>query len=558
MNLLRIRSLAHFRMALAVLALSSAALADPLPDVLPYGQDDIPMSPSERVNQTSQRLMDLLGGRVKDPYVPNRVQTQSELGGCQLPFASKYIREGMADGDPQVRTASAQAAGQNGDKALIDDLKKLMQDKDARVRRQVVLSGAALGDSSVINIGLTDEDATVIAAAASVAGAEQSAKLAGALAGYPVGTQIAALKSLGRAGDARNADAAAALVGASVPVRAAAATALGQMKATARAGDVIKLLADDHPTIRRAALAAVAGVSGVAEGQKRSIAALADPETAVREDAAKLLKQTPTPDAIDALVSNLPAESSRLHKAALDALVAVGPPVIPTAEKMLADSSPRRREDALFILAALKSDAGFTTQVALLKDTDWRVVRQAAIALGRLGRKEASPALAEVAQKANDFSVAPGSADYKNAVDAVEQSIVACTMLGEASILPMCKKIAPVKTNPTLFRSAAVYAVGRMNEPGDKSVTSLLTRPMGDLEESSMVQFECIKALGHLKNPAALSYVGHDRESAKWMGDAHADWLSYWVRSRLSGKVEPLTPIQLTWTANSSIVPLSE
>ncbi len=544
--------------AIAVLTISaSVAPADELPEFLPYGLNTFPSTPVVRVNGTSPKLIDLLGQRVSNPYAPTRVQVQTELGATKLPAAAKFIRIGLTDADPQVRTAAAKSAGQVEDKSLMEDLRKLMKDKDARVRRQAVLSGAALGDQSVVNTGLDDEDATVIAAAVSVAGTEQAEKLAGALKNYPPATQVLAVKALGRSGEAKYADAVAALAGASVPIRAAVATALGQMKAVGRSAEVIKLLSDEHPTVRRSALIAVAAVGSEAEAQKRYIAALADEDRSVRESAAGLLQKSPTPDAIAALVGNLAEESARLHSAALDALLAIGQPVIPTAEKLLADADPRRREDASYLLGMLKSDARFEAHVALLKDSDWRVARQAAVSLVQIGRKDASPALAELARKATSLSIPETSPEYAAATQAVEQAIVACAMLGESSILPMCKTVMPVKTHAANIRTAAVYAIGRLSATGDKSVTGLLTKPMNDLEETSNVQFECVKAMGHLKLPAVMNLVGKDRESARWISDYYGDWMSHWIRCRMTGKVEPLSPLKESWSSSSSINPVS-
>lgn len=540
----------------AVLLASAVVSAEELPDVLPYGSKTLPSTPTERIDKTLPRMIDLLGERAGDPYAPTRVQMQTELGLTRRPAAAKYIKIGLTDPDPQVRAAAAKSAGLLGDKSLVGDLKKLIQDKDARVRREVVLSGAALGDTSAITAGLDDKDSTVVVAAVSVAEVEQAPKLAASLASYPPAMQIIAVNSLGRTGDAKYADAVASLTGSAVPLRSAVAVALGRMKAASRSADVIKLLGDEHPTVRRSALAAVAGVTSEAEGQKRFIVALADQDTPVRESAARLLQKSPTPDAIAALASNLSADSTRMHQAALDALVAIGQPVIPTAEKMLADASPRRREDASFILGALKSDAGFAAHLALLKDADWKVARQAAVSLGQIGRKDASPAMAELATKATTLTLPMTSPEYVDAAAAIEQAIASCAIFGEVSILPMCKTLLPEKTRASGIRSAAAYAIGRLSPMGDKSVVGLLSKPIPDQIESADVQFECVKAMGHLKLQAVLAFIGKDRESSKWPTDATGDWMSHWIRCRLAGKVEPLAPIQEHWWTNTSVTPI--
>jgi len=56
--------------------------------------------------------------RVTGDYLSQRVQTQTELGDCELPAGAKYIRQGMIDADPQVRASAAQAAARIHEPAM--------------------------------------------------------------------------------------------------------------------------------------------------------------------------------------------------------------------------------------------------------------------------------------------------------------------------------------------------------------------------------------------------------------------------------------------------------
>jgi HEAT repeat protein len=538
---------------------ASVTTAADLPAVLPYGVSNLPASPVQRVNATSPRVIDLLGARVADPYVPYRVQVQSELGVCELPAGAPYVRKGLADPEPLVRAAAARAAGRVNDPSLAGDLKKAVADPDPRVRRAAVLSGAALGDGALIDAGLSDADPSVVMAAVSVAGASQADRLIAALPNDPPATQVAVLRALGRIGDARHAAAAAGFLTAGVPLRAAAVTAIGDMIAAAEAPAALKLLGDPHPTVRRAALAAAARLVSADDLHKDCIKALSDSDLSVRQQAAELLKQSPSADAIAALVANLPSDSPRLHATARDALVAIGSPIIPTAHTMLTDADARRREDASYLLGHLKSDAGLEAHIALINDPDWGVVKQAATSLGQIGRKEAIPAIAALAQRAAEPVEKLPKDHASDVLSAIEQAIVSAAELGDRSVLPVCKSIVPKsKTVSSNVRGAAVYAIGRLDDPSDAALRRLLGHPMGDEEESPDVQAECLKAMGHLKLKIATPYIGTTRETAKFTGDEHVDWLCYWVRTQVLGPQGPLTPVPEPWEATTSVKPLAD
>jgi len=535
-----------------------ASLRAETPAVLPYGMAGVPSSPVQRINTTPPAAIDLLGLRVTGDYLPQRVQTQTELGECELPAGAKFIRQGMADADPQVRTAAAAAAGKVHDPSLLPDLKKLMADTDPRVRRQAVLSGAAIaaGDSAFVDAGLADADASVVAAAVSVAGADRYDKIAKAIPAYPQPTRIVALRTLARTGHDRYAAAAVSCLQGEISLRAAAVEALGQMKAKSASDSIVKLLADEHPTVRRQALQALPNLLSEPDAQARYIAALADAENSVREAAARLLQQFPTADAITPLVATLPTESARLNMAARDALVAAGPPAAVAIEKLLTDQNPRRREDASYVLGKLKSDVGLDQHIKLMSDPDWAVVKQAAMSLGAIGRKEAIPAVVAVA---NRVTLPEGGSvtDFAASAPAVEQAIVAAGTLGDTSILPMCHKILPeVKTVAAEFRAAAAYAIGRSQEPSERANAGSLAGRLRDDKEGYLVQFECVKALGHLRAPAGKAVVGADDDHSKFSSNAQSHWLCHWVRDRISGEETPLPPYKENWQAQPSVMPL--
>ena len=544
------RAILSFVLLLATCTIVHAAL----PEILPYGLDELPIPPGQPQNLNDPKVIDILGGQLNNPDAMERARILAEIGSCKLPNGAKYAQKGMSDAEPLVRAQAAKAAGSVGDKTLLDDLKKLAGDSDPRVRAAAVQAAGALGGEAIVATGLSDADASVVVAAVGSALPGNADAIAKALPGYPSATQLAAIRTLGRLGSDKYAGVVSPLLTSpSVAVRAAAVEAMGQMKATASAAAVEPLLADKHATVRRNALTATASLVPAAELQKRAIAALADVDLSVRENAANLLAKSPTADAVDALAGNLASESERLHVAARNALIAIGQPAVPKSEQLLTDADPRRREDASYILGQLKSDASIDKHVALLSDKDWQVVRQAAESLGKVGRKEAVPELVRLANLAGAplEGYPPDQAPF--VVGAIERSIVACTAFDERSIIPVCQKVLPDKVHVASgIRAGAAYALGRMDDPKGK-VPGVYNRILGDMEDGGDVKLESLKGLGHMKSTAGKKWAGTSRDDAAASGDRYMDWIAYWYRWKLTGKDVPYDPLPEPWQAPVSI-----
>lgn len=540
---------------LGVLLIACCFARGAMPDVLPYGITELPVPPSPLKNETDPRVVDLLGGQLSNPDPLQRVRLLAEIGACKLPGGATYVKQAMTDADPLVRAQAALAAAGIGDKALLEDLKPLAKDADPRVRIAVMQAAGALGGDGLVATGLQDGDAAVVTAAITAALAGNADAIAAAMGKYPPATQLVAIRSLGRLAAASHAAVVAPfLSNEAIWMRSAAAEAIGWMKATTHTDTVDKLLADKHATVRRSALVAMANLTSAAEFQKRAIKALGDPDLSVRQASADLLIKFPTPDAIEALAGNLASESTRLHKSARDALVAIGQPSVSRAEQLLADAEPHRREDGSFILGRLKSDASLEKHIALLADQSWLVVRQAADSLGRIGRKEAVPELVRLANLAP--AAAPATIEPTALVDyfaSIENAIVACAYFDERSIVDVCRKVLPGKEKfPSSVRGAAAYAMGRMDVatgPGP----GMFNRILNDQEDSGDVKTESLKAFGHMKAPAGKSWVGTDRSNSKISGDKVSDWLAYWVRWKLTGKDVDYDPLPDVWQAPVSI-----
>ncbi|MGH7214032.1 MAG: HEAT repeat domain-containing protein, partial [Tepidisphaeraceae bacterium] len=289
------------------------------------------------------------------------------------------------------------------------------------------------------------------------------------------------------------------------------------------------------------------------------------PDPSVREAAAGLLVDAPTPRLVDVLVRQLEVDYRPLHKTARAALVATGQDSVPAMVALLDHRDARRREDALYVLWKLKSDAGLTRQIALMKDADWGVVAMAARSLGAAGRPEAVPAVAELAgsamdamKRATEGAATGDPVSTGRMMEAITQSIVACGKLGHRAVLPRLLPMLPdFEKTPGDFRAATCWLVGVTGDAQIDAATcgqmfGLLSNPM----DSEPVKFEAIKALGHLRyQPAAGTFANWETEAILSSSPA-LRWISHWAHERITGTTTPYKPPVSQWTAETAIMDL--
>ncbi|MGH7215428.1 MAG: HEAT repeat domain-containing protein, partial [Tepidisphaeraceae bacterium] len=262
-------------LALMVMAIGSIALAQSRDaSHLPYGQDglDIP-KPIER-NATSPRTVQLLieAASRKDELSARRVQLVADIGACKLPEGLPFLRAALNDADPAVRAEAARAAGAIGDPSVAPDLRKKLDDLEADVRREVYLAGGALKDEHIVSHGLRSQDPVLLSAAlASAFAREHAAELAPRVPKMSPDLQAQAIVALGRIGVADYASLVAGFLDKSIVLKTAALRALAGMKATGQSVAAQALLNDPHPTVRREALRALAGVATRDDQQRRAM-----------------------------------------------------------------------------------------------------------------------------------------------------------------------------------------------------------------------------------------------------------------------------------------------
>ncbi|HEV7302277.1 MAG TPA: HEAT repeat domain-containing protein [Tepidisphaeraceae bacterium] len=543
------------RTLIAMLLLAGPALAKtvdlpPIDKPLPFGTDALGLPQPDRVNTTVPRTAQLLAAELKRPGQTRerRAELVSDLGATELPAALPAIIEAASDPDAIVRAAAAAALGTFKSPESAAALVRLATDADPTVRDNAVRSAAAVGSGDLVTAGLNDADRTVAAAALAVASADQAAGIAGQLSSEDPMLRAAAATALARAGVTAQADAIARLLADdSVLVQSSAIEALGTLKATPHAQGVVDLLKHDHPTVRRYAVAALPNLLSADAARTRGIAMLSDPDESVRTAAAIALAKVPGPAAIEPLVKQLDDPYTPLHTAAREALVAIGQPASAAAMALLDHANPRRREDGSYVLGQLASHEGFERHVKLLEDADWVLVAQVARSLGQIGDAAAGPALVTAIQRATADQIATEQKPTAHA--AATNAIVAGTLLGHEPTSAAVSKLIPQKSYSSSTRAAAIWSVGVLGAPNVDAIFGRFGGIVGDLEESSDVQMEAIKAVGNRKHEKTKGILS--AAAVQMSGDMAA--AAHWSSDRLRGQVTPFEMPASTWQADVSV-----
>ncbi|MCC6627006.1 MAG: HEAT repeat domain-containing protein [Chloroflexi bacterium] len=248
--------------------------------------------------------------------------------------------------DPVVRVAAARALGRRGDARSVAPLLAALADADAHVSASAVTALAAVGPERALaplTVVLADGAPPARALAAEALGAMSDARaltpLARALADPDPAVRAAALAAIDRLPEPGRQIAAQASAALEPAARERAAQRLRQIAALPPLQGA--LAARDHPGLRAAAARAIArlGEPGIVAALA---GALADPEPAVRQEAAWLLGVSGRPDALAPLLTALTgAADPALRATAARALGRLGQPAAaPALEAARADPDP--------------------------------------------------------------------------------------------------------------------------------------------------------------------------------------------------------------------------
>ncbi|HEV2294452.1 MAG TPA: HEAT repeat domain-containing protein [Tepidisphaeraceae bacterium] len=523
-------------------------------DRLGFGIDHLDIAEAVEVIEVPPRTVTMLGESMIRERGTRRVGLARDLGACRSPAALPFLRQVLTDADPSLRAQAVRSAGEIGDVSIVADLRPLLRDPAAAVRREAVLACAALADTDPAAAALDDPDPAVVAAA--VEAVRDGDALAGQLNGLPPAVKPQAIRRLAELGASGHAEFIATFLTEDIAAKIAAVEALARLDAAAHAAAMVTLLEDAHPAVRRAATAALTLVDG-AQRSALAIRMLRDPAAEVRQAAAEVLARQPHPDALDPLVAQLDDGDEPLRIAARAALVAMGDVSIEPAAKLLAHTDPARRVDGSHMLGHLRSDAALDAHLALLKDSKWEVVAQAAWALGRIGRPEAREPIGDIVQGI------PATAGLlpREQQAALSEAVVAAARLGvQSATVPMARLIIELSPTPQRppaprLRAAAIWGFGILSDRADKALCDALASIVDEVLEQRPPKVEAIKALGHLRCTSAADAL---RRLAQSSLDPHVRWLACWAYQRVTGEPIAYAPPIHTHTPQLSIMPLAQ
>jgi HEAT repeat protein len=215
----------------------------------------------------------------------------------------------------------------------------------------------------------------------------------------------------------------------------------------------------------------------------QEIAALTDHDWAVREDAAIRLGRLKDPRAVKPLVAALRDPDRSVREAAVEALLAIGPPSTTAICACLADPDLTVQESASKILASIADAEALAPLVSALNSSDWIVRMYAAKALGRLNDPRA---------------VMPLRGLLQDPVKTVrEEASAALVAIGRPAVPPLIESLA----HPDwMVRLRAVESLKMIRPP--EAVPALIA--LGFHDPDSAVREDAVRALGVIGDKRAV------------------------------------------------------
>jgi HEAT repeat protein len=543
---------------------TTTAAAPTLPDGrLDFGVEGLIFPPIVILNGHTPRSAELLGAayRRQEPLVWKRTQLVADIGEVRQAAGAPYLIDAMKDAAPQVRAEAARAAGKVGDASLLPHVEKLLGDADASVRREAVLAAAKLAreqkqSTTAIVRGLGDVQPPVVAAALQAAWTVQdAAQIAQKLPSLPRELKAEAALALARLKAADHAPAMLPMLGSDdVAQRVAAVRVLGEIGKPAQLDAVSKMLADAHPTVRRAAVLAIGKLDADVTRKPTAVKMLGDADPTVREAAARVLTPVATSEALTAIAHQLDVDYAPLHEATRAALIrpandAIRAAVIALAADMLAHANPRRQEDASYVLGRLRSDAAIDRHVAMLNwdpanpaKHDWLVIAQAAESTGMIGDPRATDELMAIVKVAPDAMAGLQRPQQDHMGRAMANALVAAARLRHRPALAEASRILQLnpETCPVDLRAASAFAIGVLTEPGgappaEVNFFAIYASPF----EGRAAKIEALKALGNMRHAASAQRL---KELSVVDPTPYLRWFAHWSYERCANTRVPYTP----------------
>jgi HEAT repeat protein/cyclophilin family peptidyl-prolyl cis-trans isomerase len=266
--------------------------------------------------------------------------------------------------------------------------------------------------------------------------------------------------------------------------------------------DLVRMLSDQEPRVRRRAALAIGHV-GLADGVQPLLALLADPDPEVRQMAAFALGLIGDARARDRLVAALADPSPLVQGSAAEALGLIGDAAAADAigrfvaqgiQSGVVAQAPPAEDDArrdtpaaavrLGIYALVRLKAYGPLSAAVLDGSAQPRVRwwPVAFALQRLEDRRALPALLTLAKEANPYTRA--------------FAVKGLGALKDASALPV---LTPLLTSGD--RNVLIETVRALGRIADRSAAEPLLKIVGDATRDPLVRLEAVSALGAIQAP---------------------------------------------------------
>lgn len=566
--------------------LTSIAWCDVVPNSggrLDYGMEGLDIPEQPLVNGTTPRTAQLLGEALRSAgTTAAKVQFICEVGMCEMPESLSIVKPLIGDSEAVIRAEVCAAIESlancpgttrglketiRKDSELVTALGKVMaEDTDARCR---IAALDAL-------VALQGPDSPAILAAASARAVPDAALVVRAIShasrpahlemiqklwpSLPESTRVVAAAALGRIGDPKGAEMVLMLSKGDVPARLAMMDALGGMKATSQVAVVKAGLADPHPSVRRAAVAALQTVAALEMRRVEGLTRLKDSDATVRQAAVELLGANILPDLVKPISGQLSDRYQPLYAAALKALStspdpAVRQACIDVAAALLDNPDPRRQQDGSYILGRYRSDAALEKHIELAASfenakPDWALVAQAAESLGRIGRPEAKPCVLKLAGQTAETAHNPQG----ETAPAIANAMIACGRLGEKAVLSAAHRTlaGDPQRMASILRTGAAFAIGAVGTTADTGGFPGIISGGSAPFESPQTRLEVLRAIGNLRDKAHLGVT-----EAATITSVQERWMAHWAHDRITGETTPFTPPARIWQADVSITDLS-
>lgn len=329
------------------------------------------------------------------------------LGKIGDPVCLSAVNEALRDEQAEVRRSAATALGRVGDPSTLDALVPLLRDSEAPVRGAAATALGWLGHAAAV-VPLvdtsTDENpivrGSVATALGRIAAPDSLDVLAGLSQDRDEAVRSSAVTAVGRAEFETGLDLVqAALRDDAASVRGAAVRAMARLRPSL---DLTALLADSHPSVRRAALAAIG--EGTGAGESALVRALQDADDEVRSVAVTALGRRHSENPVVRLEEVLEDPSENVGEAAVQSLGQI----VEQRDRLVLIRALRstRRAVRLAAVEVLAIDGGPGVRLALeglVRHRDARTRGAAAQALGRIGDTRSVPVLIETLQDPNSY-----------------------------------------------------------------------------------------------------------------------------------------------------------